>query len=88
MAQEKKKKRIKQLDIVEKTGIDKSTISRYLSGEKTPSLRIAKYISDKTGLPMDIFLSRAAQQIHLGKVYLKHDVFIGTNSKGAKNVEG
>jgi transcriptional regulator with XRE-family HTH domain len=88
MAQEEKKKRIKQAEISEKTGIDKSQIHRYLTGKQSVSLRIAKYISDKTGLPMDIFLSRAAQQIHLGRVYLKYDVFVGTRSKGAKNAEG
>lgn len=67
-------KKIRQADIVHKTGFDRSQVSRWLQGISTPNLKTAIYISQQCGVPVDIFTSRAAQMLHFGKVFLKHDV--------------
>ena len=67
-------KRITQVEIAEKSGIDKSTISRYLSGVKIPFLSTATHIAKVCDLPIEIFTSRAVQQKVFGKVFLKNDV--------------
>ena len=67
-------KKIRQADIVEKTGFDRAQVSRWLQGKSTPNLKTAVYISQKCGVPVDIFVSPAAQMLHFGQVFLKGSV--------------
>lgn len=66
------KEKITQVELAEKSGIAKESISRYLTGVKIPRLSTAKHIADTCNVPIDIFTSKATQQIFFGKVFLKH----------------
>ena len=78
-------KKITQADIVRKTGFCRSTVSSWMSGHKIPRLDSAKYVSDQCGVPIDIFTSRAVQQLYFGKAYLKNDVSYRRKKRGAKD---
>lgn len=67
-------RQITQAEIARKTGFCRSTISAWMSGQQVPRLDSAKYVSDTCGVPIDIFTSKAVQQIYFGRVYLKNDV--------------
>lgn len=70
-----------QAEISRKTGICRSTISSWMSGQKIPRLDSAKYVAEKCGVPVDIFTSKVVQQLYFGRVYLKNDVVYKKRSR-------
>lgn len=55
------------------SGVDKATMSRYLSGSKIPVLTTAHHIATTCKVPMNIFLEVEVQEKFLGKSYLKQN---------------
>ena len=51
-----------QHSLAERLGVSDATISRYVSGERQPSLRVAVQLAQATGLPVSAFLSSPDQQ--------------------------
>jgi transcriptional regulator with XRE-family HTH domain len=65
---------LKQIDMADAVGVDRGTMSRWLSGKQMPTLINAKRVSDKCGVPMEIFVDPEIQKFYLGKVYLKTEL--------------
>jgi len=65
---------ITQKDMSKMSGVDKATMSRYLSGLKIPVLTTAQHIATTCKVPMEIFLDIEVQEEYLGKSYLKKNV--------------
>ncbi|WP_456390282.1 helix-turn-helix domain-containing protein [Hydrogenimonas sp.] len=64
---------ITQTEIARRSGIDKGSISKYLSGRKVPTLKTVLRIIRSTGLPIEIFTSADMQKAYFGKAYLRDE---------------
>lgn len=73
MFSEKLKKAMQDLNITQKqlvgmTGINKSSISQYLSGKNVPAIERQKTIATALGLPTDYFLEEDMQTVPVLKI--------------------
>lgn len=82
MFSEKLKKAMEDLNITQKqlvgmTGINKSSISQYLSGKNVPAIERQKTIATALGLPTDYFLEEDMQTVPVLKIATQGTVIKG-----------